>query len=115
MVELRKFFLFEIFSLWRRYVEEFLIEDDIFCDCCECQGFSDEEYSVDGRIFQFLVIGEEDEEVVFVFDLDNEEMEFYRKFMEKVYGRNFRVFKVFNFGVIVELGLDFLENGEIEE
>lgn len=115
MVELRKFFLFEIFSLRKRYVEEFLIEDDIFCDCCECQGFSDEEYSVDGRIFQFLVIGEEDEEVVFVFDLDNEEMEFYRKFMEKVYGRNFRVFKVFNFGVIVESGLDFLENGEIEE
>lgn len=35
--------------------------------------------------------------------------------MEKVYGRNFRAFKVFNFGVIVESGLDFLENGEIEE
>lgn len=50
-----------------------------------------------------------------MFDSDNEEMEFYRKFMEKVYGRNFRVFKVFNFGVIVESGLDFLENGEIEE
>lgn len=50
-----------------------------------------------------------------MFDSDNEEMEFYRKFMEKVYGRNFRAFKVFNFGVIVESGLDFLENGEIEE
>lgn len=96
-------------------MEESSIEDDTPCDCCECQGSSDEEYSVDGRIPQLSVIGEEDEEAVSVFDPDNEEMEFHRKFMEKVYGRNPRASKVFNPGVIVESGSDSSENGETEE
>lgn len=115
MAELRKLLPLEIFSSRRRHVEESLIEDDTPCDCCECQGSSDEEYSVDGRIPQLSVIGEEDEEAVSVFDPDNEEMEFHRKFMEKVYGRNPRASKVFNPGVIVESGSDSSENGETEE
>ncbi|XP_034299497.2 titin homolog isoform X7 [Magallana gigas] len=115
MAELRKLLPLEIFSSRKRHVEESSIEDDTPCDCCECQGSSDEEYSVDGRIPQLSVIGEEDEEAVSVFDPDNEEMEFHRKFMEKVYGRNPRASKVFNPGVIVESGSDSSENGETEE
>lgn len=116
MAELRKLLPLEIFSSRRRHnVEESLVEDDTPCDCCECQGSSDEEYSVDGRIPQLSVIGEEDEEAVSVFDPDNEEMEFHRKFMEKVYGRNPRASKVFNPGVIVESCSDSSENGETDE
>lgn len=120
MAELRKLLPLEIFSTRRKHkVEESAIEDeDQPCDCCECQGSSDEEYSVDGRIPQLSVIGEEDEETVSVFDpdkMDNEDMEFHRNFMEKVYGRNPRASKVFNPGVIVVSGSESSENEETEE
>ncbi|XP_062572829.1 ankyrin repeat domain-containing protein 11-like [Saccostrea cucullata] len=115
MAELRKLLPLEIFSSRRRHRTE--DDEDVPCDCCECQGSSEDEYSMDGRMPQLSVIGEEDEETVSVFDpdkMDSEEMQFHRTFMEKVYSRNPRASKVFNPGVIVSSS-DSEESEEAEE